>query len=123
MSWSRWPPSTALPRVGQAFGGGSPLCVRDPACSDARARSADACVRERRRSYVGRSLSICGRSSKLWGGGGELVYHSSAFPPHGSLPATRPYLAERKMLIAVTATPIPRISEPIVATSLNSVKL
>ena len=36
--------------------------------------------------------AIGGRRSKLWGGGGELVAHSSVFPSHGSSPAGSPLM-------------------------------
>src|SRR5204862_1842390 len=44
----------------------------------------------RRRSYSGRALVTYGTESKLCGGGGDVVYHSSVFASHGSLPARRP---------------------------------
>ena len=44
----------------------------------------------RRRSRSGRGLVMYGIRSKFHGGGGEVVYHSSVSPSHGSLPARRP---------------------------------
>ena len=44
----------------------------------------------RRRSLNGRALVTYGTLSKFCGGGGEVVYHSSVSPSHGSLPARTP---------------------------------
>ena len=37
------------------------------------------------------ALVMYGRRSKLCGGGGEVVYHSSVSASHGSFPARRPF--------------------------------
>src|ERR1700730_11448735 len=42
------------------------------------------------RSHNGRRLWPTGASSKLYGGGGEVVSHSSVHASHGSLPASSP---------------------------------
>ncbi len=52
----------------------------------------------RRRSRSGRSLVIGGSESKLCSGGGEVVYHSSVFARHGSLPTRGP---DRQLLITL----------------------
>ena len=57
--------------------------------------------------------------SKLCGGGGEVVYHSSVSASHGSLPARRPFRdfhafqTKRRM-------PSPMMYEPIVEIRLYS---
>src|SRR5207344_38016 len=48
-----------------------------------------AALMARRRSRTGRSERISGRASKLCTGGGDVVAHSSVFPPHGSAGALR----------------------------------
>src|SRR5204862_4756306 len=53
-------------------------------------RTAAGRVRPWRRSNSGRSERISGRWSKLYGGGGEVVAHSSVFASHGSSPAGWP---------------------------------
>ena len=55
-----------------------------------------------------------GMTSKLFGGGGDCVNHSSVLPCHGSLPASLPFLTERTMFTTVTRTPMPSRNEPIV---------
>ena len=66
-----------------------------------------------RRSNSGRSERISGRWSKLYGGGGELVAHSSVLPSHGSSPAGLPLRSEMNtfhrsgsMLAAIVNPPI-----------------
>src|SRR5205814_3735421 len=43
-----------------------------------------------RRSNSGLSDRTSGRTSKLWGGGGDVVAHSRVSPSHGSASASRP---------------------------------
>src|SRR5262249_13776510 len=42
------------------------------------------------RSHSGRRLETVGTTAKLYGGGGEVVAHSSVQASHGSLPAGPP---------------------------------
>src|SRR5215211_7134204 len=52
-----------------------------------------AAATSRRMSFIGSTLRTRGMTSKLFGGGGDWVNHSSVFPFQGSLPALRPRLA------------------------------
>src|SRR5262249_34883394 len=63
-------------------------------------------ARRRLRSRSGRALVTYGTVSKLCGGGGEVVYHSSVSASHGSLPARTPFRRTwaRQMLITKTST-------------------
>jgi hypothetical protein len=65
-------------------------------------------------SFIGSTLRTRGTTSKLLGGGGEVVNHSSVLPCHGSLPAFRPFLMLQSTFTTVTSTPIPRMNAPIV---------
>ena len=65
-------------------------------------------------SFIGSTLRMRGTTSKLLGGGGEVVNHSSVFPCQGSLPALRPLLRLQSTLTTVTSTPTPRMKAPIV---------
>src|SRR2546430_13565374 len=51
-------------------------------------------------------LRTGGTRSKLYGGGGDVVAHSSVLPCHGSLPAISPWFQLRTMLIRKTSTEI-----------------
>src|SRR4029450_7252682 len=62
-----------------------------------------------RRPRSGRGLAPEGPFSKLCGGGGEVVYHSSVSPSHGSLPARTP----ARRLVQTTFTMKTRIAAPI----------
>src|SRR5437773_1900958 len=57
------------------------------------------------KSHNGRRLRTSGRVSKLYSGGGELVDHSSVHASRGSLPATAPYLSDRRRLTTRQNTP------------------
>ena len=65
-------------------------------------------------SFIGSTLRTRGIVSKLFAGGGEVVYHSSVLPCHGSLPARLPFRSEWMTLIPVTSTPSARMNAPIV---------
>ena len=65
-------------------------------------------------SFIGSTLRTRGIVSKLFGGGGEVVNHSSVLPCHGSLPARLPLRSEWTTLIGVTRTPSARMKAPIV---------
>src|SRR5207302_2991706 len=57
-----------------------------------------------RRSRTGMKLRTGGTRSKLYGGGGELVAHSSVLPFQGSSPAISPLAQLRTMLTRSKAT-------------------
>src|SRR5205807_6803767 len=59
------------------------VAVRTGSCSTSSPAS--------RRSRTGMKLRTGGTRSKLYGGGGEVVAHSSVLPFHGSLPAISPW--------------------------------
>ena len=59
-----------------------------------------------------------GTLSKLCSGGGEVVYHSSVSPSHGSFPTRRAF-RERQTLIRNTRVPNARVNEPIVETTFH----
>src|SRR5437588_12632977 len=59
-----------------------------------------------RRSFSGMKLRTGGTRSKLYGGGGDVVAHSSVLPCHGSLPAISPWFQLRTMLIRKISTEI-----------------
>src|SRR4029453_5879899 len=65
-----------------------------------------------RRSRSGRALVTYGMRSKFQGGGGDVVYHSSVSPTHGSLPARRPTRAVRMTLITNTSMPTAITKDP-----------
>src|SRR5204862_777988 len=72
----------------------------------------------RRRSRSGRALVTYGTSSKLCGGGGEVVYHSSVSASQGSLTARTPERDVFNTFTANTSTPSPITPEPIVEVRL-----
>src|SRR5438445_8037427 len=57
-----------------------------------------------RRSRSGMKLRTGGTRSKLYGGGGEVVAHSSVLACHGSSPATSPPLQLETMLMMNSST-------------------
>src|SRR5439155_20122399 len=67
----------------------------------------------------GRRLATVGMTSKLCGGGGEGMVHSSVAPPHGSLPATLPRVRVRQTLTRKTAIDTPIRNAPTVDTRLS----
>ena len=69
-------------------------------------------------SFIGSTLRTLGMTSKLFGGGGDGVNHSSVFPFQGSFPARRPCLALQSRFATTITTPTPSTKEPIVETRL-----
>ena len=66
-------------------------CAAPTGCATVSAGAAAAAT-SRRMSFIGSTLRTRGTTSKLFGGGGEVVNHSSVLPRHGSLPAFCPFL-------------------------------
>ncbi len=66
------------------------------------------------RSQTGRSERIGGSESKLCSGGGDVVAHSSVWPPHGSSPAGSPCRNECDRFQMNASTPTARMYDPIV---------
>jgi hypothetical protein len=62
-------------------------------------------------------------TSKLFGGGGEGVNHSSVLPFHGSGPAIEPRLSDRATLRTVSRIPMPKTNEPIVEMRFSVARL
>jgi hypothetical protein len=60
-----------------------------------------------------------GKASKLWGGGGDDVAHSSVFPSHGSDGAVRGFRRVTNTLTRKTATDAAMRNDPTVATRLR----
>src|SRR6185436_6803754 len=82
-------------------------------CATVSAGTAPAAI-SRRMSFIGSTLRMRGTTSKLLGGGGEVVNHSSVLPCHGSLPATRPFFMLTSAFTSVTRMPMARMNAPIV---------
>ena len=59
-----------------------------------------------------------GTLSKLCSGGGEVVYHSSVSPSHGSFPTARAF-RERQTLTRKTSVPSASVNEPMVETTFH----
>src|SRR5918994_7000769 len=74
--------------------------------------------RRRRRSRKGRGLEMYGSLSKLCSGGGEVVYHSSVSPRHGSFPTRRAF-RERQTFTRNTRVPSPSRNEPMLETTFH----
>src|SRR5207247_10089692 len=81
---------------------------------------ASSCSR-RRRSRKGLALVTYGTLSKLYAGGGELVYHSSVSATQGSWPARRPTRVVRTTLIRKKSVPKAITKAPIVETRFHAV--
>src|SRR5439155_4987126 len=83
------------------------------------------------RSSRGRSERTSGRTSKLCGGGGDAVVHSSVCPCHGSLPpavSPSPATARRRTMTAPAAatnatSPSPSRNPPAVAITFAACQL
>src|SRR5262249_48168679 len=91
---------------------------RRATAAQARAR-APCCSRSRlRRSWSGRALVTYGTESKLCGGGGEGVYHSSVSACQGSLPTRGPRRVVRTTFQKKTRIATPMTYEPIVEVML-----
>src|SRR6266550_9120484 len=60
----------------------------------------------------GRRLATVGITSKLCGGGGDGIVHSSVAPPHGSSPAASPLVRERHKFHRNTSTERPIKNAP-----------
>src|SRR5205823_2555130 len=56
------------------------------------------------RSHSGRRLVVTGTVSKLYGGGGEVVAHSSVQASHGSSPAGAPCRSDTRMFTTKIST-------------------
>src|SRR5437660_12611213 len=82
-----WRQSAPSPGLYRAAGSGSRAAWRSP-----------------RRSRSGMNERTGGTRSKLYGGGGELVAHSSVLPSHGSSPAPSPLPQLTTRLIRKTRT-------------------
>ena len=67
----------------------------------------------------GRRPATVGMTSKLCGGGGDGMVHSSVAPPHGSFPATLPRLRVRQTLIRNTKIEAPIRNAPTVDTRFS----
>src|SRR2546422_5718137 len=69
-------------------------------------------------SFIGSKLRTVGITSKLCGGGGEVVNHSSVLASHGSGPARRPRRTLQTAFPTVISTPRASTNEPIVEARL-----
>src|SRR2546423_882702 len=72
----------------------------------------------RLRSRSGRDDVTYGTLSKFQSGGGDVVYHSSVSPSHGSFPARGPVRDVLTMLAANTSMPTAITYDPIVEAML-----
>src|SRR5207249_9711845 len=79
---------------------------------------ARASASRRLKSRSGLALDTYGTRSKLCGGGGEVVYHSSVSASQGSFPARRPFCEVTTTFERKTKIPTPMIPEPIVEARL-----
>src|SRR3954451_12931022 len=68
----------------------------------------------RRMSFIGATRRTRGIVSKLFGGGGDVVNHSSVLACQGSLPARLPCLIEWIAFTNVSRIPRARMNAPIV---------
>src|SRR5438552_1695999 len=99
---------------GGGTGHGGRLGAHDSASVSSATAAGTRCSRSClcRRSKTGRSERIGGSVSKLYGGGGEVVAHSSVFPSQGSSPTCSPLMkvatrfrSSGMMLIAIVKAP------------------
>src|ERR671933_412031 len=74
------------------------------------------------RSQTGRVLRTIGTTSKLCGGGGEVVAHSSVWPSQGSFSAIAPLRRVRRTLIIKTRMPRAIVNAPSVETQFQKSK-
>src|SRR5207245_2244112 len=71
-----------------------------------------------RRSRSGRSERMRGSEAKLYGGGGEVVSHSSVLASHGSLPARMPRRQDTTAFQAKISMEKPSRNAPTVSKTL-----